>query len=53
MNLLNPLDPNAVVGDVEVIEDVSRLIVSEDLMDGQQAFQDKGLTWNEENHSAD
>lgn len=34
MNLLNLLDPNAVVCDVEVIVDVGQLIVSEDLMDG-------------------
>lgn len=34
VNLLNPLDPNAVVCDVEVIEDVGRLIGSEDLVDG-------------------
>lgn len=32
--LLNPLNPNAVVCDVEVIQDVGRLVVPEDLMDG-------------------
>lgn len=43
MNLLDPLDPDTIVGDVEIIEDIRRIILSEDLMDGQQTFQDTSL----------
>lgn len=50
MNLLDPLDPDAVVRDVEVVEDVRRLVLSEDLVDGQQALQDAGLAWNKGKH---
>ena len=51
MELRNPLDPNAIVWNVEVGEDVGRIVLSEGLMDGQEAFQDAGFTWNKANHS--
>lgn len=44
-NLLHPLDPDAVVADVEVIQDVRRLVLPEDSVDVQQALQDAGLPW--------
>ena len=43
LNLLDFLNPHAVVCDVKVIEDVSGVVLSEDLVDIQQAFQDTGL----------
>lgn len=45
MDLLDFLDPDAVVGDVKVVEDVGGVILSEDLVDIQQALQDTGLAW--------
>lgn len=45
LDSLDFLDPDAVVGDVKVIEDVGRVILSEDLVDIQQALQDTGLAW--------
>lgn len=45
VNLLDPLDPDAVVGDVEIVEDVGRLVLSEDLVDVKQAFEDAGFPW--------
>lgn len=42
-NILDPLDPDAVVCDVEVIEDIGWIVLPEDLMDGQQTLQDTGL----------
>lgn len=48
VNLLNPLDPDAVVADVEIVQDVRGLVLPEDLVDVQQALQDAGLPWAEE-----
>lgn len=45
LDLLDFLDPDAVVGDVKVIEDVGGVILSEDLVDIQKALQDTGLAW--------
>lgn len=44
-NVLHPLDPDAVVADVEVVQDVCRLVLPEDSVDVQQALQDAGLPW--------
>lgn len=48
LNLLHPLDPDAVVADVEVVEYVRRLVLPEDSVNVQQALQDAGLPWAEE-----
>lgn len=48
VNLLNPLDPDAVVADVEVVQYVRGLVLPEDFVDVQQALQDAGLPWAEE-----
>lgn len=44
-NLLDPLDPDAVVADVQVVEDVGRLVLPEDSVNLQQASEDAGLPW--------
>lgn len=51
LNILDPLDPDAVVCDVEVIEDIGRIVLPEDLMDGQQTLQDAGLACDKETSS--
>lgn len=48
VDLLNPLDPDAVVADVEVVQDVGRLVLPEDFVNVQQAPEDAGLPWAEE-----
>lgn len=47
--LLDPLDPDAVVGDVQVVEDVGGLVLPEDSVDLQQAPEDAGLPWTQQN----
>lgn len=47
-NLLDPLDPDAVVGDVQVVQYVRGLVGSEDLVDVQQALEDADLPWAHE-----
>lgn len=42
MNLLDLLDPDTVVGDVQIVEYVGRVILSEDLVNIKQAFEDAG-----------
>lgn len=44
-NLPDPLDPDAVVADVQVVEDVGRLVLPEDSVNLQQASEDAGLPW--------
>lgn len=48
LNLLNPLDPDAVVADVQIVQDVRRLVLPEDLVNVQQALEDAGLPWAQE-----
>lgn len=43
MNLLHPLDPDAVVADVEIVQYVRRLVLPEHFVNVQQALQDAGL----------
>ena len=45
VNLLDPLDPDAVVCDVEVVQYVGRFILPEDCVNIQQALQDAGFPW--------
>lgn len=45
MNLLDPLDPDAVVGDVQIVQYVGRVVLSEDFVNIKQAFQDAGFPW--------
>lgn len=45
MNSLDPLNPDAVVGDVQIIQYVGRLVLSEDFVNIQQAFEDTGFSW--------
>lgn len=47
-DLLDPLDPDAVVGDVQVVQDVGRVVLPEHSVDIQQAPEDAGLPWAEE-----
>lgn len=42
VNLLDLLDPDTVVGDVQIVEYVGRVILSEDLVNIKQAFEDAG-----------
>lgn len=44
-NLLDPLDPDAVIADVQVVEDVGRLVLPEHSVNLQQASEDAGLPW--------
>lgn len=44
-NLLDPLDPYAVIADVQVVEDVGRLVLPEHSVNLQQASEDAGLPW--------
>lgn len=44
-NLLDPLDPDAVIADVQVVEDVGWLVLPEDSVNLQQASEDAGLPW--------
>lgn len=48
VNLLDPLDPDAVVGDVQIVQYVRGLVGSEDLVDVQQALEDADLPWAHE-----
>ena len=48
MNLLDPLDPDAVVCDVQIVQYVGRLVLSEDFVDIQQAFEDTSSPWAQE-----
>lgn len=45
MNLLDPLDPDAVVCDVQIVQYVGRVVLSEDFVNIQQAFEDTGFPW--------
>lgn len=45
VNLLNPLDPDAVVCDVQVVQYVGWVVLSEDFVNIQQAFEDTGFPW--------
>lgn len=47
-NLLDPLDPDAVIGDVQIIQYVGRVVLSEDFVNIQQAFEDTGFPWAQE-----
>lgn len=44
-NLLDPLDPDAVIADVQVVEDVGWLVLPEHSVNLQQASEDAGLPW--------
>jgi len=50
--LLDPLDPDAVVCDVQIVQYVSRVVLSEDFVDIQQALEDAGFPWAQENSVA-
>lgn len=52
LNSLDPLDPDAVVCDVQIIQDVSWVVLSEDFVDVQQAFEDAGFLWAQEHSRA-
>lgn len=45
VDLLDSLDPDAVVCDVQIVQYVCRLVLSEDFMNIQQAFEDAGFPW--------
>lgn len=45
VNLLDPLDPDAVVGDVQIVQNVGGVALSEDLVNIQQALEDAGFPW--------
>lgn len=45
LDLLDLLDPNAVVCDVEVVEYVGRFILPEDFVNIQKALEDTGFPW--------
>lgn len=53
MDLLDPLDPDAIVGDVQIIQYVGWVILSEDFVDIQQTFKDTGFSWTQEHSTAD
>lgn len=44
-DLLDSLDPDAVVCDVEIVQYVGRVVLSEDFVNIQQAFEDAGFPW--------
>lgn len=48
VNLLDPLDPDAVVCDVQIVQYVGRVVLSEDFVNIQQAFEDTGFPWAQE-----
>lgn len=48
VNLLDFLDPDAVVCDVQIVQYVSRVVLSEDFVNIQQAFEDTGFPWAQE-----
>ena len=52
VNSLDPLDPDAVVCDVQIIQDVGRVVFSEDFVNIQQAFEDTGFPWAREHTMA-
>lgn len=43
VDLLDPLDPDAVVCDVQIVQYVGRVVLSEDFVNIQQAFEDAGF----------
>lgn len=45
LDLLGPLDPGAVVRDVQIVQDVGRVVLSEHFVNIQQAFKDTGFPW--------
>ncbi len=45
VNSLDSLDPDAVVCDVQIVQYVGRVILSEDFVNIQQAFEDTGFPW--------
>lgn len=45
VNLLDPLDPDAVVCDVQVVQYVGRIVLSEDFVNIHQTFEDTGFPW--------
>ena len=49
MDLLDPLDPSAVVCEVQIVQDVGRVVLSEHFVNIQQAFEDTGFPWAKEN----
>ena len=51
-NLLDPLDPDAVVCDVQIVQYVGRVVLSEDSVDIQQAFEDTGFPWAQQHTEA-
>lgn len=48
VNLLDPLDPDAVVCDVEIVEYIGWVILSEDFVDIQEALEDAGFSCAQE-----
>lgn len=48
VNLLDPLDPDAVVCDVQIVQYVGRIVLSEHFVNIQQAFEDTGFPWAQE-----
>ena len=48
VNLLDPLDPDAVVCHVQIVHYVGRIVLSEDFVNIQQAFEDTGFPWARE-----
>lgn len=52
MNLLDPLNPDAVVCDEQVVKYVGRVVLSKDFVDIQQASEDTGFPWTQEHSVA-
>lgn len=52
VNLLDPLDPDAVVCDVQIVQYVGRVVLSEDFVNIQQAFEDAGFPCAQEHTMA-
>ena len=53
MNSLDSLDPDAVVCDVQVVEDVGGVVLPEHSVDVQQALQDTSLAWAQDGTGRD
>lgn len=51
LDSLDPLDPDAVVGDVQIVQYVGRLVLSEHFVNIQQAFEDTGFPWAQQTHT--
>lgn len=52
LNLLDPLDPDAVVCDVQIVQYVGWVVLSEHFVNIQQAFEDTGFPWAQEHTMA-